>query len=207
MTVTKDIARILNSTNSTLALSLRQGVVAAVTSALVADVYISDSDTATEDIPFLNAVSVGQTVWLLKNGASFVGLGPVGSSAKQPKIGSFTGPTSTGNKAVTGVGFKPRLVEFNVIFTASDDARAVVNLGAMDAAGNQFRTNSYVTSSLQRSRSAQNQCLAAYQSPGGTFTAILIAAFVSMDSDGFTVNFTTATAAGSDFTVNWIAYP
>jgi hypothetical protein len=119
------------------------------------------------------------------------------------KVGSLASPAGTGNSAVTGVGFTPKMVVFDVVYTASDDARSHYSTGSMDASGNQYTASSLTTSTLFRTRMSTARCIAGYSSPGGTFTLQVAAAFVSMDADGFTVNFSASTTG---YTILWKAY-
>jgi hypothetical protein len=107
------------------------------------------------------------------------------------KVGTFTSSGSTGNQSITGVGFKPRLIilgfgfgdgtAFSVGFGwANSDAQAsVVSVYAEDggAVGSQGTNDTFV---IQRSNS--------------TGAAVARASLVSMDSDGFTINNTVASA-------------
>lgn len=119
-------------------------------------------------------------------------------------MGVISGATlgSTGNKAVTGVGFTPKLVRFTVLFPAN----ATVAAGAFGAmtTSDQF----YSAWSTQPSASnvaARNSSTSACIGwvPANTSTPSLLATYVSMDSDGFTIN---VTSAASNFSVAWEAY-
>lgn len=108
---------------------------------------------------------------------------------------------STGNKAITGVGFTPKLVLFHVIPSAS----TTVSLGghggmtatsqwaswfASDTAGTTvFGRNGYT-----------NRCVA--WGSAGSSTGTLQCSYVSMDSNGFTIN---VNNASSTFDVAYVA--
>ncbi len=92
--------------------------------------------------------------------------------------------TSTGNQAVTGVGFKPDLVIHmcgSITSGYGTTTDAIFGMGAMSA-GNQWTASFGVGTRSQRTDS----CLRDLS------TAAARATFVSMDSDGFTVNWATA---------------
>lgn len=113
--------------------------------------------------------------------------------ATHVKIGTISGASvlnTTGNKNITGVGFKPQLVKFySQVATGSS---ANIGLGGMDKAGNQFAlAGSHGSGSTGSARSAAtNRCIIV-QSSGST-TVVLDASYVSMNTDGFTINVNTA---------------
>lgn len=114
------------------------------------------------------------------------------------KVGGFSVPGSTGNHAVTGVGFQPGLVLFTA--SLSDEASASIGEGAMDAAGSQWAVSSRRTSGGQQLAQTGSYCVWMVE----TTTAYIYAAqYVSMDADGFTINFTHANSAGR---VKWVAF-
>jgi hypothetical protein len=102
------------------------------------------------------------------------------------KIGSFTVPGSTGHFSVTGLGFKPKIVKFFFLNTISV-SDAVTGIGGADAAGNQFAACTHVSAGNINDYSAVSNCLA--YTPYNTDSPATLASFVSMDSDGFTINF------------------
>ncbi|HEY6019606.1 MAG TPA: hypothetical protein VIY48_06785, partial [Candidatus Paceibacterota bacterium] len=112
-------------------------------------------------------------------------------------VGSFAAPGSTGNHAVTGVGFKPRKVRF--VVGLSTGTNNLYNEGVMDDAGNQWAWASAgrAGAGTQSVAPSTTRCLLQYDlSAGGVFTKEQEAHYVSMDSDGFTINFDTSTSAG-----------
>ncbi|WP_192378821.1 hypothetical protein [Rhodococcus rhodochrous] len=108
------------------------------------------------------------------------------------KIGTIASSTvsTTGNKSITGVGFKPKLVRLGVLesnmtgfpaltdggFTA--DAQYCRGWVADPGAGQWYRWSS------------TSYCLQRYNATGGT--PMLQIAKVSMDNDGFTINVSNA---------------
>lgn len=104
--------------------------------------------------------------------------------------GSFTTDTGTGNKAITGLGFTPKFVEFHWFSGASATAQSnaigwmtstgqFAQWGSSNAAANQSVRNSY-----------SDRCFAIGSAASSTSTDE--GAYVSMDSDGFTINVTKA---------------
>jgi hypothetical protein len=131
----------------------------------------------------------------------FVAIGGPGVSAK---VVGWTMPTAPGPRAVTGVGFRPDVVlhaHAGVAFTAAPSANladAAFGLGAMDRHGFQWATTYHsddpTTKADTQRYQRTNQSIVSIDA---SQTVRKEAAFVSMDLDGFTVNFTTANAVAS----------
>lgn len=105
------------------------------------------------------------------------------------KKGSFTPSAGTGNKAVTGLGFRPKLVRF-FREQASTTGSAIAMAGRMDAAGNQSISLVFIDGSGRVTLTAADGCIGTPNSSVAT-TFHNKASFVSVDADGFTVNFGT----------------
>jgi hypothetical protein len=123
-----------------------------------------------------------------------------GAVVQDAVIGTLTGATlgTTGNKAVTGVGFTPKIVMFDIV--PSNSATVVLDgSGAMTASG-QY-TKSFSGSSGGHSRYGSTSNCISWVS-AGSVTPSLLASRVSMDADGFTINVTTA---ANNFDVAWKA--
>lgn len=109
--------------------------------------------------------------------------------------------STTGAKAVTGVGFQPDLVlhahAAGIGGVPVSSAHVHLGLGAMNAAGEQWANSIYSQSGANPSNTSRWQrtdaCLLAVDV---TESQSMRAAFTSMDSDGFTVNFATMAAFG-----------
>lgn len=115
-------------------------------------------------------------------------------------LGTFNQPTSTGNQSITGVGFEPAAELF---VSAGRATSSSVTAGARSLVG------AALSSSNRRAAAATSQngvtpinsardvseshCLIAC-SDGGAPTRLAAADFVSQDSDGFTLDWTTADA-------------
>lgn len=119
-------------------------------------------------------------------------------------VGTISGSIlgTPGSKSITGVGFKPRLVEFQVLPNASSGASGT-GRGLMHESGYQWAT--YSSSNASSNQSARNtytnRCIMwlAAASSTATFTAT----YSSMDDDGFTIS---VISPDSAFNVGWVAY-
>lgn len=126
--------------------------------------------------------------------------------ALSTKAGQFTTPSSTGNNSITGLGFQPELVFFfgndNTSDTWLDDY--VFYFGVAGDSSNQACIEVFsddgVTTSNVASRYDKANC---FGSINVAATSQTRGAFVSMDADGFTINWTTASATQRK--VNYIA--
>ncbi len=105
---------------------------------------------------------------------------------------------TTGDKAITGVGFKPKLVRFTVMGTAST-AAIITGVGAMTSTSQFYAASIY--SGVYGRNSSTSACIGWVT--GGSSTPYLLASYVSMDDDGFTINVGTANNA---FSVAYEAY-
>jgi hypothetical protein len=116
------------------------------------------------------------------------------------KAGSFSGSNSTGNQAITGVGFQPKVVLFRYNMQGADGSMgdSSIGFGVGVSSSDRRVSGDYSNSGLSTSsHSAWNQSSYVIYTPGGGYRADL----VSMDSDGFTINWVTA----SDMTVTYLA--
>lgn len=104
------------------------------------------------------------------------------------KIGSFASESSTGNKSYTGIGFKPRYVELWIAISNSTEIR--VGRGWMDYNGNQGAISWAGKDDTQVTYLSTGKCFEIRYAINGVLQ--ISAAYVSMDSDGFTINYTTA---------------
>lgn len=115
--------------------------------------------------------------------------------------GSFNPPASTGNTATTGVGFMPDLVLFITNNMTSAQSNSVVSdtgsiaLGCMNSAGEQAAVAVIAEDAVATMETSRYQrddkCLAIF-TKNNDATLSHEATFVSMDNDGFTINYTTA---------------
>jgi hypothetical protein len=108
------------------------------------------------------------------------------------KVGSFTCPASTGNQSVTGLGFQPKAVIFLGSETDTDESKA----NALMSIGWATSSTARHTVSLVSLDAYATSFARRYQSNAGILasTAAIVrylADFVSMDADGFTINWST----------------
>lgn len=116
------------------------------------------------------------------------------------KVGSFVGNGLTGNQPVTGVGFQPSMVIFwwNVITVDGSEVDFIVGFGVGISSSDRRAVGNYSTDNQGSSANAAwNQSTACIYAPSGAPSAD----FVSQDSDGFTVNWLSATGS----TINYLA--
>lgn len=116
-------------------------------------------------------------------------------------------PSGTGNQSITGVGFQPDcLIHINNIGSTDPPASfaiAASMLGVMDKDSNEWSINwrgvdGVTTSDTARSWDATRGMATSNAAGSGSAFA---AQFVSMDSDGFTVNWTTASGGLETYTL------
>jgi hypothetical protein len=130
--------------------------------------------------------------------------------AMQISAGTLTQPTSTGNAAVTGVGFRPQAILFAGFGKAAGTtptANATVMVGAALSSSNRRAHQSgalNASAASDTSRDTTETAAIIASSAGGTPTRLATADFVSHDSDGFTVNWTAADAIARE--VHWLAF-
>jgi hypothetical protein len=124
----------------------------------------------------------------------------IGGSELSAKVVLWTSPTATGNKAVTGVGFVPDFVLHatggNAGAPPVNNTIALIALGAMSTAA-QWAQNMYAANTLTPSQEHREQHTNAAMMMGGATagTPLSKSAFVSMDADGFTTNFSVVDAS------------
>lgn len=121
------------------------------------------------------------------------------------KTGNFTSHATTGNKAITGVGFQPKFVKFYT--TRETTGAGGVNeirqgSGRMD--GTSQSSMYFAQNDADLGNSAQSFAIgsAIFQADRAG-TAVYEARYVSFDSDGFTINVITAI---NIYRVLWEAY-
>jgi subtilisin-like proprotein convertase family protein len=125
----------------------------------------------------------------------------IAGSDVSAKVLNWQMPTATGNFAVTGIGFQPTAVihiHTGSGFTATPPASAVnsgFGLSVMDFGGTQWATEMFSVNGTTGgdTQRAQATDAAIYTIDSG-LNVTKKASLVSMDTDGFTLNFTTANA-------------
>lgn len=156
-----------------------------LTPACAADLVSLDSDGFT-----LNWTTVSSGIIV-----NYLALG--GADLTNAAIKQFTSPTSTGNQATTGVGFQPDLVIFGGLTNSATAPPATLGTSLPLDMG-------WMTSAAQGDLSWHYQsgtAFNAYQRTASAFAGISggskvrEASYVSMDSDGFTLNWTAVSAS------------
>ncbi|HEX2271978.1 MAG TPA: hypothetical protein VHH35_20715, partial [Pyrinomonadaceae bacterium] len=103
------------------------------------------------------------------------------------KAGSFGGSGSTGNQSITGIGFQPKVVLFQYNMATSDGSHgdSVIGFGVGISSSERRVSGDYsVNNSATSNHAAWNQTTSCIYTPSGSSRAD----FVSMDADGFTIN-------------------
>lgn len=110
------------------------------------------------------------------------------------KIGSFAKATATGNQAITGVGFQPKFVLLFWTHGVTSNTwvgGAAWGMGMCDSGGRYTCYSTHPDAGTARERRAAVQAISICNSAG---TVLAEATMSSLDSDGFTLNWTTADA-------------
>lgn len=112
-------------------------------------------------------------------------------------VGSFTTPSSTGNFSVTGVGFKPKAILFwGNPATADGNLTGVTAftffIGSATSSSNRFAI-AMNNDGTWGTEQVNDSCIFLLNSGNGLINQ---ADFVSMDSDGFTTNFSAVSGGG-----------
>lgn len=117
------------------------------------------------------------------------------------KIGSISGATfgSTGNKSITGVGFTPQAVVF-LLMPTTIASNAIQSIGFMTSSAQAASGTAASNAAAPFRWSSTARCIG-WGSPGASAVA-MDASYVSMDSDGFTINVNTA---ANNFDVAYLA--
>lgn len=169
-------------------------------SEFVADFTSMDADGFT-----LNRITAASSSWVM----NFLCLG--GTDVASALVGSHAFPVGTGTDAVTGVGFQPNVVIFGCPGTTSTSSGTANNHRGFSvgwATGSSARATALfggqnglvLGSSTEGSMVSTTKCLGSTNSSDSSLETA--ADFVSMDSDGFTLN---KTAGGSATLYGFIA--
>ena len=160
------------------------------------------ANTIAHDAVITSFDADGFTVnWQTAPGAAYI-IGYLALSVTNAKVGTFNQATSTGNQATTGVGFTPSALILgsaghDTANAVVDTARFSVGAGISSSARWAYWTGDEdaAADSRAESRYATDKIITmADEATGGSPTLLAEADLVSLDSDGFTVNWTTADA-------------
>lgn len=140
------------------------------------------------------------------DGTQFILQSPPATIRTRIKVGSFTLNNATGSQAITGVGFKPAAVLFFLGKSASSgaDQASSFMVGAATSSSQEVVTESAVEDAAGAA-GASTDTAASIKIRGNSSnnTVTEQADMTSLDSDGFTLNISTASASPS--TVGYIA--
>lgn len=125
-----------------------------------------------------------------------------GTDISDATVGTITEPASTGNQSTSGLGFQPNLVLFASIGNATENSANVTPGGVMFGAGDGSRSwvcfgggdNTAVTMNTV-GYSKSSQIIAIAPQPNAS-TLDAEATLTSLDSDGFSLNWSSQTAGG-----------
>jgi hypothetical protein len=157
------------------------------------------------DAQYVSLDSDGFTINITTTGGTALLIGYLAIKGGQWKIGTETQKTSTGTKATTGTGFTPKGVLFGSVIdtqttgTADNDR---LMFGSTDGTQNTalFYGDSDNTANAVSSTIMSNtKCLVMGTEAGATPTTQAEANISSLDSDGFTLDWTTADATARVF--------
>lgn len=116
------------------------------------------------------------------------------------KVGTLSCPGSTGNQAITGVGFQPKAVLFwGNKRTSAGSSSSQFQFYVGMATSSTSRACAAMSNGAFRTDNRNTSCVYLVDDGGST---VLTADFVSMDSDGFTINWSTVS---SGVQVNYLA--
>jgi len=120
--------------------------------------------------------------------------------ALHSKVGVIQSRATTGNQSYTGVGFQPKLVIFYKMFASADGSRHMFGV-AMSASQEWSCSydNQHNLSTANENSAFRNDACIADEAAGSELRK---ADFVSMDADGFTLNWSIASTAQD---VNYLA--
>ena len=140
--------------------------------------------------------------------ASSSNYGYIAMSGLQTYIGTITQKTSTGTQAYTGFGFRPSAVL--TTNSASVSSASIITNYRMSIGGSTGSSNNYcsaggetnnVSTSLGAGLSTEVGMVCAVNPAGGNPATLVIAKVTSFDSNGMTLNYTTANATAAEVEV------
>lgn len=109
------------------------------------------------------------------------------------RVTTLLSPTSTGNVAYTGYGFTPTYIRFD-LHGPTNGSAAITAQGFTTGTGFQRATSSHVVAGALGAGNTSSSTSACIQYQNQNGTNINVASLVSLDADGFTLNWTTANA-------------
>lgn len=155
----------------------------------------SSGNADTVDGIHANATATANTLYPLNASAQL----PVSVLSPHVGVGTFTSPASTGNFSVTTLSFTPQIVKFKMLEVVN--GTDIVSMEGTMTANGQFVNSIHGSNGAYFSYSSTSNCIAYL--PFNSTTPVTLASFVSMNSNGFTLNFTTA---ANQVAVAWEAW-
>jgi hypothetical protein len=152
------------------------------------------------------------TEWAAQATSANVFWSSIAFAGIQMAAGSGLQPTSTGTQAITGVGFPPKLVLIVTVMAAASSA-AITNaafcLGAADRTRQGYALAAHLSAqatSVTVNKQSTTTVIASVtpNATAGSSTTNAEASLQSMDTDGFTLNWTTADATQREYI--WLAF-
>jgi hypothetical protein len=200
---TTDVATAMEAANGVASSqSARRMALKAITLVNSAQTTIAEADLAS-----WNASSFTLS-WTTNNSSAYViHYLAIGGPQVSAKVVTWTAPGSPSNRPVTGVGFRPEAVlHFNTggAFTTAPPfftGNAVFGIGVMDRGGGQWASmvgdtaSANPPSTASRSQKTDSTIFTTTDAPALAVTKE--ATFVSMDTGGFTVNFTAQSSSAN----------
>jgi hypothetical protein len=198
------------NTSMSTSMDVRWGVSAAQSARRMAPkaltfVEYTTNTVAEADLGALSASDFALN-WTVNDGSTYsVHYLAIGGPQVSAKVITWQAPSAPGTKVVNNVGFMPETVlHFNaggalVATPPTQSFNGVFGLGAMDKAGGQWTamvgdTNGSNPSTASRLQKTDSAIFAATDAPSSISKE---ATFVSMDTGGFTVNFTANSSSGN----------
>lgn len=133
------------------------------------------------------------------------GWDPIGPFATKVGMGAFYAPAATGNQAIVGVGFKPKIVKFSYArVSIANFGNVQMQVGAMTA-GFQYSYSNRINSSNDRQWIFNEATVIHSDSPAVSGSTEHLATRVSLDADGFTINWDIITGTNT-LRVIWEAW-
>ena len=195
------------ATSISLAMSTRDAVTTSSSSRRIASKVITlvqggEITVAEADLSSMGVSSVTLN-WTTNDGQPYViHYLAIGGPEVSAKLVNWQAPATTGPKAVTGFGFQPETVlHFHtggafVATPPSSLSNGVIGMGVMNKSGAQWAVQVADATALSPTVATRAQrtdaAIFMYHAPAAVVNKA--ATFVSMDADGFTLNFSTATS-------------
>lgn len=163
----------------------------------VAKRIISDAEQAGYELGTFDASGFSVTTRNAAESNAFAALSLNYNSAVSHWVGSVDTPTSTGNDAITSPSFTPQLVMLGLSFLAAEDTLAVdgnggaFGIGVFDDSGADYSNAIAIedaSATTDTESIADDEAINLHQDDG---SAGLVAPYVSMDANGWTLNYTT----------------